>query len=510
MHRVLCLFGTRPEIIKLAPVLRALAARDDVAALHVASSQHVELLHPFAAELGVRVDRDLRVMQADQTPAQVAARVLAGLEPLLSAEAPGLVLVQGDTTTAMAGALAAFQHGIPVAHVEAGLRTGNAASPFPEEMNRRLITRLASLHFAATEHNRRTLRGEGVPEERIVPTGNPVVDSLQQVLAQREPSPALVSQLRAFEGLRLVALTTHRRESFGPLLEANLRVLRRFVERHTDVALAFPVHPNPAVRRPAEAALGGAPRTLLLDPLGYRDFLHLLASAWLVVSDSGGVQEEAPSLGRALLVLRENTERPEAIEAGVARLVGGDPARLERELEELHADDAWIRGVTKIPNPFGDGAAGPRIADAIARFLASGARADVMLDARPRALSDFVDEAKRSVREISPEDARRLLDVPGREGWHFVDVREPDEFAAGHVPGARSSPRGFLEVRADLEHYKRDPFFEDRGRKLLLYCGGGHRSALAAQTLQQMGFRDVLSLAGGWTAWSERKYPVEK
>jgi UDP-N-acetylglucosamine 2-epimerase (non-hydrolysing) len=510
MNRVLCLFGTRPEIIKLAPVLRALAARDDVAALHVASSQHVELLHPFAAELGVRVDRDLRVMQADQTPAQVAARVLAGLEPLLAAETPDLVLVQGDTTTAMAGALAGFQHGVPVAHVEAGLRTGNAASPFPEEMNRRLITRLASLHFAATEHNRRTLRGEGVPEDRIALTGNPVVDSLHAIMAERRPSPALLERLHPFASLRLVALTTHRRESFGPLMEANLLAVRRFVERHDDVTLVFPVHPNPAVRNLAETAFAGAPRTLLLEPLGYRDFLELLANAWLVVSDSGGVQEEAPSLGRALLVLRENTERPEAIEAGVARLVGGDPARLERELEALHADDTWIRGVTKIPNPFGQGDAGPRIAEEIARFLASGARADVPQDARPRALSDFVDEAKRSVREILPEEAKRLLDTPGHEGWHFVDVREPDEFAAGHVPGARSSPRGFLEVRADLVHAKRDPWFAERGKKLLLYCGGGHRSALAAKALQEMGFRDVLSLAGGWTAWSERKYPVEK
>ena len=510
MRRVLCLFGTRPEIIKLAPVLRALAARDELAILHVASSQHVELLHPFAAELGVRIDRDLRVMQAGQSPAEVAARVLAGMDPLLAAERPDLVLVQGDTTTAMAGALAAFFRGIPVGHVEAGLRTGDASSPFPEEMNRRLITRLASLHFAPTEHNARTLHAEGVAESRIEVTGNPVVDALHEILESRKPGEEIAAALRALSGTRLVALTAHRRESFGALMQENLRVLRRFVERHADVSLAFPVHPNPEVRRPTEAVLAGAPRTLLLEPLGYRDFVHLLSCAWLVVSDSGGVQEEAPTLGKALLVLRANTERPEAIQAGVARLVGGDPARFERELESLHANDAWIRGVSRIPNPFGRGDAGPRIADAILRFISAGGRADVPREARPRALHDFVDEAKRVVREISPEEARRLLDVPDQEGWHFVDVREPDEYAAGHVPGAKSSPRGFLEVKADLLHRKRDPWFEDRGRKLLLYCGGGHRSALAAKALQEMGFRDVLSLAGGWTAWTERNYPVER
>jgi UDP-N-acetylglucosamine 2-epimerase (non-hydrolysing) len=449
-------------------------------------------------------------MQAEQSPADVAARVLAGLDPLLAELRPDFALVQGDTTTAMAGALAAFQRRIPVGHVEAGLRTGDASSPFPEEMNRRLITRLASLHFAPTEGNARTLRAEGVPESRIAVTGNPVVDALHEIVARSRPSPALSEKLRALSGTRLVALTTHRRESFGALMQENLRALRRFVELHDDVSLAFPVHPNPEVRRQAEAALAGAPRILLLEPLGYRDFLHLLARAWLVVSDSGGVQEEAPSLGRALLVLRANTERPEAIEAGVARLVGGDPARLARELEALHADDTWVQSIARIPNPFGSGDAGPRIADAILRFLTEGGRADVPLTARPRTLADFTDEAKRVVREIPPEEAQRLLETEGHEGWHFVDVREPDEYAEGHVPGAKSSPRGFLEVKADLEHYKRDPWFADRARKLVVYCGGGHRSALAAKALQEMGFRDVVSLAGGWTAWTERSYPVER
>jgi UDP-N-acetylglucosamine 2-epimerase (non-hydrolysing) len=508
----MCLFGTRPEAIKLAPVLRALAARSDrIATVHVASSQHVDLLRPFTRDLGIRVDHDLGVMEQGQTPAGVAARVLASLEPLIEAERPDLLLVQGDTTTAMAGALAAFFRGVPVGHVEAGLRTGDPASPFPEEMNRRVIGRVAALHFAATARNAEALRAEGVAPERIAVTGNPVVDALHATRAASPPSRGLERRLGASQGGRLVVLTTHRRESFGALMEANLRVLRGFVERHPDAWLAFPVHPNPRVREPTRAVLEGAPRVLLLEPLAYADFLYLLSRAWLVVSDSGGVQEEAPSLGKALLVLRENTERPEAIESGVARLVGGSPERLEALLEELARDDSWIRRVREIENPFGKGDAGERIAAAVERFLAGAAPGLAPGGAASaRALADLVSEARRHVCEVSPEEARRLLEAPGQEGWHFVDVREPDEYAEGHVPGARSSPRGFLEVRADLEHPKRDAWFADRRRRLILYCGGGHRSALAAQTLRQMGFAEVVSLAEGWTGWTSRDYPVER
>jgi UDP-N-acetylglucosamine 2-epimerase (non-hydrolysing) len=509
VKRVLCLFGTRPEIIKLAPVLDALRARrGEVETLQVASSQHTDLLHGHAAAFGVSIDRDLRVMEEGQTPSEVAARVIAGLDPLLRESAPDLVLVQGDTTTAMAGALAAFHRRIPVAHVEAGLRTGDATSPFPEEMNRRLITRLATLHFAPTAHNVATLRDEGVPAHRIFLTGNPVVDALTRTLGSVPPSARLSQCLEEVGSRRLLVLTTHRRESFGALMEGNLRVLRRFVEAHDDVALAFPVHPNPSVLAPTRAVLEGAPRVHLLEPLGYPDFLHLLSRAWLIVSDSGGIQEEAPSLGKALLVLRGNTERPEALQAGVARLVGGDPQRLADALDELARDDAWVRSVGDIPNPFGAGDSGERIAAALVAFL----HGDVAAEAPGpgRALSDFVDAAKREILEITPEEVLRILQAPDREGWHLVDVREPDEFAAGRLPGARSSPRGFLEVRADLSHRKRDPWFEDRERKLILYCGGGHRSALAARTLQEMGFRTVRSLALGWTGWTERGYPIER
>jgi UDP-N-acetylglucosamine 2-epimerase (non-hydrolysing) len=507
VKRVLCLFGTRPEIIKLAPVLRALEARKGLEVEAVASGQHTDLLHPFAAEFGVRIDHDLKVMRPGQTPSAVAARVLEGLDPLLAELQPDLLLVQGDTTTAAAGALAAFHRGIPVGHVEAGLRTGDLARPFPEELNRRLISRIASLHFAPTAHNVHTLESEGVAAHAIAQTGNPVVDALRATLGARPPSPELSAQLEASAEQRLLVLTTHRRESFGAEMEGNLRVLRRFVETHPDTALAFPVHPNPSVAEPTERVLAGVERVHLLPPLGYADFLHLLSRAWLIVSDSGGIQEEAPSLGKPVLVLRSNTERPEAVAAGVAQLVGGDPARLLRSLDALAEDDAWIRSVGEIPNPFGDGRAGERIADATEAYLNHGAGAAV---SPARALSDFVDAAKAQIEEIAPEEAHRLLALDDREGWHFVDVREPDEFAEGRIPGAKSSPRGFLEVKADLVHSKRDPWFEDRGRKLLLYCGGGHRSALAAQTLQAMGFTQVRSLAEGWTGWTSRDFPVER
>jgi UDP-N-acetylglucosamine 2-epimerase (non-hydrolysing) len=370
LKTVLTLFGTRPEVIKLAPVVRALEARPERwRTLNVSSSQHTDLLYPFAKRLAVRIDRDLGVMRPGQAPSEVLARVLAGLDPLLAAERPSLVLVQGDTTTALAGALAAFHRGVPVGHVEAGLRSGDPNSPFPEEMNRRLVTRVARYHFAATTSNVETLLSEGVPADRIVLTGNPVVDALREIQASHEPSAALQEQLAALTGLRLIALTTHRRESFGAVMEGHLRVLRRFVERNPDIALVFPVHPNPAVRAAAEAALAGAPRVLRLEPLEYPDFVHLLSRAWLLVSDSGGVQEEAPTLGKPLLVLRDNTERPEVLHCGIGRLVGSSPSRLETLLEEALGDAAWFERAREVANPFGSGDSGERIAASLERLL---------------------------------------------------------------------------------------------------------------------------------------------
>jgi UDP-N-acetylglucosamine 2-epimerase (non-hydrolysing) len=279
-------------------------------------------------------------------------------------------LVQGDTTTAIAGALAAFHARIPVAHVEAGLRTGNRYSPFPEEMNRRLITQLADLHFAATPKNVEILLAEGVQKNCIVLTGNPVVDALQHILARSSASPSLSKLLDDIVANKhLIVLTTHRRENFGQVMSSHLKALRRFVERHQDVALVFPVHPNPSVRAVVDAEFTRAERIHCIEPLEYADFLHLLSRAWLVVSDSGGVQEEAPSLGKPLLILRDTTERPEVLDCGVGRLVGHSGERLEEMLEAVLVDKSWFDVVSKTENPFGKGDAGEQIVSAIAQFL---------------------------------------------------------------------------------------------------------------------------------------------
>jgi UDP-N-acetylglucosamine 2-epimerase (non-hydrolysing) len=368
--KILTIFGTRPEIIKLAPVIQQLdACGDSLQTLNVTSAQHTDLLYPFVRLFGIRIDQDLQIMEPDQTPNQVCSRVLASLEPVLARETPDMILVQGDTTTAMSGALAGFHRRIPVAHVEAGLRTGDAYNPYPEEMNRRIITRLATYHFAATPRNRDTLLTEGVPQGSIFVTGNPVLDSLKTILESSATTPVLEELLKATQGLRRIIVTTHRRESFGPVMAENLRVLRSFVDRYEDVGLIFPVHPNPAVLGAATSILAGHPRIHLVQPLSYEHFIVLLSQAWLIVSDSGGIQEEAPTLRKPLLVLRKNTERPEAVEAGVARLVGGSPERLRVMLEEVRQDGSWADKIGNIPNPFGEGESGKRIAQLIAGLL---------------------------------------------------------------------------------------------------------------------------------------------
>jgi UDP-N-acetylglucosamine 2-epimerase (non-hydrolysing) len=370
MPKILSVFGTRPEVIKLAPVIHALEKlAPRVELVNLASAQHTTLLHPFVELFGIRVQESLDVMRENQTPDEVCARVLKGIRPVLERDSPDMILVQGDTTTALAAAMAAFHHRIPVAHVEAGLRSGDRASPFPEEMNRRLISQLATFHFAATRENQRTLVSEGIPGESIFVTGNPVVDALRWILDRHRPSVRLTSLLSATRGMKRVLLTTHRRESHGPVMARNLLELKRFVQAHEDVALIFPVHPNPAVRNVTDLVFSERTRVYLEDPMGYDDFIGLAAQSWLIVSDSGGVQEEAPSLGKPLLVLRDNTERPEAIQSGVAKLVGAREGRLAQLLEEAYEKGSWAENVTEVQNPFGDGRSGERIAAIVARLF---------------------------------------------------------------------------------------------------------------------------------------------
>jgi len=366
--KVAVLFGTRPELIKLAPVIAA-AKKLGIATVTISSSQHTDLLKPFIDAFSIRIDHDLRVMRAGQSPNDVASRAIARLGRVLTKVRPDLLLVQGDTTTALAGAIAAFNLGIRVGHVEAGLRSGDPKNPFPEEMNRRLITRLADLHFAATTHNRETLIAEGVSKTNIAVTGNPVVDSLLRFAETAKPNRQLAKLIESTSGTRRILLTTHRRESFGSAMERNLRVLREFIESQADLSLLFPVHPNPNVLKVANSILGGIDRVFLLEPLGYSDFIALVRASWLIVSDSGGVQEEAPSFGKPLLVIRANTERPEAVEAGVAKLVGDSSKALKGHLEQAYGDETWINSVKKQKNPFGDGRSAERIVKFILRKI---------------------------------------------------------------------------------------------------------------------------------------------
>ncbi len=368
--KVLVLFGTRPEAIKLAPVIHELRKKF-FQTIVVSSSQHKQLLAPFLASLNIDIDFDLGVMRRDQTLNGICSKVMGKLDKILASEQPDLILVQGDTTTTLAGALAGFYRQIPVGHVEAGLRSGNLMSPYPEEMNRRVVSQIASFHFAATEKNRRSLLAEDVPSEKVFVTGNPVVDALKHMLKNLKVSPQISELIRATEGRKRLLLTTHRRESFGSAMTANLKVIGDFVEKRSDVCLFFPVHPNPNVKNIAKKILGKRERIHLLEPLDYSDFLAIMKSAWLILSDSGGVQEEAPSLGKPLLILRENTERPEAIRSGVAKLVGNSPGSLKQFLEENYAVETWIKSIKEVGNPFGDGKSAARIVRIIEEKLAS-------------------------------------------------------------------------------------------------------------------------------------------
>jgi UDP-N-acetylglucosamine 2-epimerase len=357
---VLVVLGTRPEAIKLAPVVAALRAAPRLTPRVCVSGQHREMLDQMLRVFAIVPDRDLAVMRPAQDLSDVTARVLLGLRDALAAERPAAVLVQGDTTTAMAAALAAFYAGAPVGHVEAGLRTGRLDQPFPEEMNRRLVGQLATWHYAPTAQAAENLRREGVAPAQILVTGNTVVDALQTIAAQPLPLPPPLDDA-ALAGRRLVLVTGHRRESFGAGLAGLCAALRALADRYPDVLVVYPVHLNPAVDGPVRAALGGHPRVRLTPPLDYLGFLALLRRAHLAITDSGGVQEEAPSFGVPVLVTRTATERGEALTAGTARLVGTDCDTVVAAASALLDDPAAHAAMRAAGNPFGDGRAAARI-----------------------------------------------------------------------------------------------------------------------------------------------------
>ncbi len=360
MRTVLVAFGTRPEAIKMAPLVRALRARADaVRTLVVTTAQHRQMLDQVLARFELACDLDLDLMRPGQSPAEVAARVLAEVPRVLSAHAVDAVVVQGDTTTAMATALAAFLHQVPVAHVEAGLRSGRLDAPFPEELNRIVIDRLSRWAYPPTPGAAAHLAREGRDPGQVLVTGNTAIDALLWMRG-RLPDLDLPVARHLGGAARLVLVTAHRRESFGAPLEGLCRALERLARGHPEVTFVYPVHPNPQVLGPVHALLS-APNIVRIAPVDYAEMVWLLLRAELIMSDSGGVQEEAPTLGRPLLVLREVTERPEVVQAGAALLVGTDPVRIEREAARLLADPE-ARRPFRVPRPlFGDGRAAERI-----------------------------------------------------------------------------------------------------------------------------------------------------
>lgn len=362
-HRITVVFGTRPEAIKLAPVIHRLRTAAWAEVRVVSTAQHRELTDRMAAWFGITPDRDLDLMRVGQTVPDLLARAIAALHDTLRTERPACVVAQGDTTTVLAAALASHYLGIPFAHVEAGLRTGDVREPYPEELNRIHAARLASLHFAPTERARSNLRGEGVPDARIFVTGNTAVDALRWTLARTADQPWPVPADR-----RLLLVTAHRREGFGAPLRQLCTALRRLAGRG-DVAILFPVHPNPNVRSLVHAELGEVPAIALHEPLDYPDMVRALRASALVLTDSGGIQEEAPTLGKPVLVLRPTTERPEAVEAGVARLVGRDPDHVVAAANELLDEPAAYAAMARPAAPFGDGHAAERITAHLERFV---------------------------------------------------------------------------------------------------------------------------------------------
>jgi UDP-N-acetylglucosamine 2-epimerase (non-hydrolysing) len=369
MIRVLSVFGTRPEAIKMAPVVRALReAPARFESLVCVSAQHRSMLDQVLEVFGLEADIDLDLMVPGQSPAGIAAGILERLPPLLRRVQPDVILVQGDTTTTFAAAFAAFLEKVPTGHVEAGLRTGDRWQPFPEEMNRVLTTRIAALHFPPTPAARDALLSEGVPAGDIYLTGNTVIDALLQTVRPdyrfRTPALAALDPRR-----RLVLVTTHRRESFGPPLRSICAAIRDLAGRFPELEWVLPVHPNPEVKATVEELLCDLPGMHLIPPVDYVEFVHLMSRADLVLTDSGGVQEEAPSLGKPVLVLREVTERPEGVVAGTALVVGTDRGRIVAAASELLTSPEAYARMANAVNPYGDGHASERILTALADRL---------------------------------------------------------------------------------------------------------------------------------------------
>ncbi len=370
--RVLSIFGTRPEAVKMAPVVKALSADGRIESLVCVTAQHREMLDQVLDLFAIRPDHDLDLMRPDQTLANLTAQIFVHIDPVLDLVRPDWVLVQGDTTTVMAASLAAFYRGIKVGHVEAGLRTGDKRQPFPEEINRRMTSVVADLHFAPTELSRNNLMREGIPDWRVRVTGNTVIDALNMIV-NVEPPAHVTEWLNEWgvsaDGRRLVLVTAHRRENFGEPIRQICEAIKTLAEKYRDrVHFVYPVHLNPHIQAPVHEILGGQPGVSLIQPVDYLSLVHLMKNAYFVLTDSGGIQEEAAGLGKPTLVLREVTERPEGVEAGVLKLVGAHAAAIVRDASILMEDEGVYTAMSRASNVFGDGKAAARIVDALVNY----------------------------------------------------------------------------------------------------------------------------------------------
>ncbi|RJT39501.1 non-hydrolyzing UDP-N-acetylglucosamine 2-epimerase [Rahnella woolbedingensis] len=368
--KVLTIFGTRPEAIKMAPLVLALSQDAAFESKVCVTAQHREMLDQVLRLFEITPDYDLNIMKPGQGLTEITSRILTGLKPVLDEFQPDVVLVHGDTTTTLSASLAAFYHQIPVGHVEAGLRTGDLSSPWPEEGNRLLTGHLAKWHFAPTENARENLQQENISPQGIFVTGNTVIDALLWVRDRFSSDASLAQQLAdSYPFLdaakKLILVTGHRRESFGGGFERICSALADIALRHPDVQIVYPVHLNPNVSEPVNRILQGIDNIVLIDPQDYLPFVYLMDKAYLILTDSGGVQEEAPSLGKPVLVMRETTERPEAVDAGTVRLVGTDPAKIVEEVNRLLNDENEYNSMSRAHNPYGDGHACRHILDAL-------------------------------------------------------------------------------------------------------------------------------------------------
>ena len=384
MLKVLSVFGTRPEAIKMAPLVKELAKYpEDIAAQVAVTAQHREMLDQVLELFQITPDYDLDIMQKKQTLTQITTRALEGLGEVLTEAKPDIVLVHGDTTTTFAASLAAFYRQIRVGHVEAGLRTGNIYSPFPEEMNRRLTGSIADLHFAPTETAKANLLREGIAPERIFVTGNTVIDALLSTVRsdfRAESIPGLAGT--ELSGCKLLLVTVHRRENLGKPMRRIFSALREIVRLFPDVLVVFPIHKNPLVRTIAVELLGDLPRVKLIEPLEYEPFVNLMAKSQIILTDSGGLQEEAPSLGKPVLVLRDTTERPEAVQAGTVSLTGTGYAEILAETKRLLTDPSHYEQMANAVNPYGDGRASMRIVETLRSLHLSGRLQNISVPAR--------------------------------------------------------------------------------------------------------------------------------